>query len=128
MKALITTIRQWWYAWTGQPPPYEAQFAESDPPRSMHPRVIYVVTEDSLAWHVSLICPCGCGAELHLNLLPDERPCWHLIQHWDGLISLHPSVWRTKGCKAHFWFNRGRIRWCESLHDPSAETQHRWIA
>ncbi|TKW76928.1 MAG: hypothetical protein DI543_18380, partial [Bradyrhizobium icense] len=56
--------------------------------------------------------PCGCGSVLHMNLLPDERPCWEVTQHGDGTASLHPSVWRQKDCKSHFWFRRGRVQWC----------------
>ena len=128
MRALFAAIRQWWFAWTGQTPPYETQLIESDPPDSMHPKVIYLVTEDGLAWHASLICPCGCGATLHMNLLPDERPCWRVIEHWHGLVSLHPSVWRTKGCRAHFWFNRGRIHWCARTENVSPPPDRQWTA
>ena len=111
MRSLFSAIRQWWYAWTGQPGPHEAVFVSSDPPQSMRPNFLYVITEDDLPWHASMLCPCGCGAELHLNLLPDDRPCWRLKHHWDGMISLHPSVWRVKGCRSHFWFKRGRVHW-----------------
>ncbi|MFD1328853.1 DUF6527 family protein [Mycoplana ramosa] len=61
-----------------------------------------------------MICPCGCRAVLHMNLLPDERPCWRVTRHMDGSTSLHPSVWRQKECKSHFWFRKGRVKWCRA--------------
>ncbi|WP_415195487.1 DUF6527 family protein [Rhodopseudomonas sp.] len=61
-----------------------------------------------------MLCPCGCGKILHMNLLPDERPCWQLTVDADGLATLHPSIWRQKDCGSHFWFRRGRVIWCSS--------------
>ena len=59
-------------------------------------------------------CPCGCGRVLHMNLLPDERPCWRVTRNVDGTVTLHPSVWRKKDCGSHFWLRNGRIRWCQA--------------
>lgn len=59
-----------------------------------------------------MLCPCGCGRVLHMNLLPDERPCWRVTRHEDGSASLHPSVWRKKDCGFHFWFKKGQVKWC----------------
>lgn len=53
-----------------------------------------------------------------MNLLPDERPFWRLVQNKDGAVTLHPSVWRTKDCGSHFWLRNGRIHWCDSLGLP----------
>ncbi|MGE3467038.1 MAG: DUF6527 family protein [Pyrinomonadaceae bacterium] len=58
-----------------------------------------------------MICPCGCGRTLHMNLLPDERPFWTARQHDDGSTTLHPSVWRQKDCQSHFWLRQGRVHW-----------------
>ena len=115
MISLFAAVRRWWFANTGQLAPYETVFVESDLPLTIDPRIIYVITEDGLAWHASLLCPCGCGDIVHANLLPDERPYWEMTRHWHGLISLYPSVWRTKDCRAHFWFIKGRIRWCQAV-------------
>ena len=128
MNAFFAALRQWWYGWTGQPSPYETLSVESDPPKPMHPQVVYIVVEDGLPWNVSFMCPCSCGGEVHLNLLSDERPCWQVLQHWHGLISLQPSVWRTNGCRSHFWFRRGRAYWCENpTAVPRASGGH-WTA
>lgn len=76
---------------------------------------MYIVQEDSYEEQAAMICPCGCGRVLQMNLLPDERPCWQVTHHRDGTVSLHPSVWRMKECKSHFWFRSGRVYWVEKI-------------
>ncbi|WP_425373246.1 DUF6527 family protein, partial [Klebsiella pneumoniae] len=29
-----------------------------------------------------------------------------------GRPTLYPSIWRTTGCRSHFWVRIGRIHWC----------------
>jgi hypothetical protein len=65
-----------------------------------------------------MLCPCGCGETLHMSLLPDSHPKWKLLRHDDGTVSLHPSVWRTKGCRSHFFLRNGMIVWCETSSAP----------
>ncbi|MGK7346059.1 MAG: DUF6527 family protein [Candidatus Nitrospinota bacterium M3_3B_026] len=59
-----------------------------------------------------MLCPCGCGLTLHMNLIPDDRPCWQLTIYSDNSATLDPSVWRRKGCESHFWLRRGKVLWC----------------
>ena len=54
------------------------------------------------------------GRVLHMNLLPDERPCWRVTRNVDRTVTLHPSIWRNKDCGSHFWLRNGRIRWCQA--------------
>lgn len=82
-------------------------------PETLRKKVLYVVEEDGFKEQAAMLCP-KCGNHiLHMNLLPDERPCWDATQHEDGTLTLHPSVWRQKDCRVHFWFQRGRVRWVE---------------
>lgn len=86
-------------------------------PEVLDPAAVYVLGEGTHRWIVSMICPCGCKATLQMSLLADARPKWKLIEHDDGTISLHPSVWRTEGCRSHFFLRHGLIQWCpESGH------------
>ena len=112
MIAFFRSFRRWWFDLIDQSAPYETLFVESEPPPDVGLNTLYVITEDGLPWYASLLCPCGCGVMLHMNLLTDDRPCWTLIHHWSGLSSLYPSVKRIKTCRAHFWFIKGRVRWC----------------
>lgn len=94
-------------------PPYKTCFIEEDLPKSLHHKTIYLVYEEKFLWHASMPCPCKCGEILHMNLIPDERPCWQVTIHQDHTVSLFPSVWRQKGCRSHFWFQRGYVIWCD---------------
>lgn len=74
---------------------------------------IYLLGEAQYLWSAVMICPCGCNATLHMNLLPDAKPQWSAIEHHDGTVTLHPSVWRKVGCCSHFFIRGGRIIWCK---------------
>jgi hypothetical protein len=93
-------------------PPYRTVVAKDVLPSRLTKRTLYIVEDDGYEEQVAMLCPCGCGRVLHMNLLPDERPCWKLIRHMDGSASLHPSVWRKKDCGSHFWFKKGKVQWC----------------
>ena len=99
--------------WDWFVPPYRTAVVAGMLPGRLRRRRLYVVVEDGYEEQASMLCPCGCKRVLHMNLLTDERPCWTLTQHDDGTATLHPSVWRQKDCRSHFWFRRGKVLWCE---------------
>jgi hypothetical protein len=74
-------------------------------------RVIHLLDE-SESWSLGMTCPCGCEDVLELMLLPDIKPRWNLTIDSRGRPTLRPSVWRTTGCRSHFWVRDGRIHWC----------------
>lgn len=73
---------------------------------------VYLAGEGDNLWAAAMICPCGCGDVIKLNLLQQARPCWSVQEHPDGTLTLAPSVWRQKGCRSHFLLRHGRIDWC----------------
>lgn len=81
-------------------------------PDALQRAKIYLAGEGDNLWAAALICPCGCGDVIELNLLKQARPCWSVQEHQDGSVSIDPSVWRSKGCKSHFYVRHGRIDWC----------------
>jgi len=83
----------------------------TDDPDLILPNCLYAVGENGHLWHVVLLCPCGCGERISLNLLKDDTPCWTLTDA-PGAPTLHPSVWRHVGCRSHFFLRSGRIEWC----------------
>lgn len=83
-------------------------------PDELEAKKVYVAGENGFEWFAAMLCPCGCGATLHMSLLPDARPRWRLTEHKDGTVSLHPSVWRVKNCRSHFFLRRGLIEWSSS--------------
>lgn len=74
---------------------------------------LYLVGENSHFWFVAMICPCGCGDTLQMNLDERLRPRWTLSVDADGIPSLRPSVFRTVGCRSHFFITSGQIIWCK---------------
>jgi hypothetical protein len=81
-------------------------------PDVLDPKDVYVLGEGQYRWFVGMMCPCGCGETVQMSLLKDAKPRWSLVEHTDGTISLHPSVWRKIGCRSHFFLRHGVIQWC----------------
>jgi len=107
-----------------QPPPGYRVVNLSDDPDELLPETLYAIGENGHLWHVMLICPCGCGATIALNVLPDDSPRWRLHEHVDG-PTLSPSVWRTAGCRSHFILRRGQVIWCHGrLPDEVSESEY----
>lgn len=69
--------------------------------------------EDDEDWAIAFLCPCGCKDRLELALIPEVKPNWTLKMDAENHPTLHPSVWRKTGCKAHFWVKEGKIVWCD---------------
>lgn len=63
------------------------------------------------SWSAGLTCPCGCGEVIELMLLPNVRPRWELSIDHLNRPTLFPSVWRSTGCRSHFWIRNGHICW-----------------
>jgi Family of unknown function (DUF6527) len=83
----------------------------SDVPDGLNDGIVYIVGADGYDWSALMRCPGGCGKTLEMNLLPTAKPVWRMIEHEDGVVSLHPSVWLKSGCKCHFVLHHGAIRW-----------------
>jgi hypothetical protein len=75
------------------------------------PNVVYAIGNSS-PWQAALVCPCGCKHLIQLSLLTSDSPRWSLSGQETGLATLHPSVWRTRGCKSHFILSQGQVSWC----------------
>ena len=59
-----------------------------------------------------MLCPCGCGQQIALNLMPSHSPQWKVSIYSPQRFSIHPSVDATS-CGAHFWLRDGRVIWCQ---------------
>lgn len=94
-----------------QPPLYRALHTD-DLPRAKDAHTVYLVGEKGHLWYAALLCPCGCGALLELNLISTTRPCWTVTIQNNNAVTLEPSVWRQKECRSHFWLRDGCVTWC----------------
>jgi hypothetical protein len=117
MKWLRDLWNRFW-RWVRRGPVPLRPIIVGDLPDALDSKIVYLVGEGAYLWFAAMLCPCRCGETLHMSLLPDGRPKWELIWHDDGTISLRPSVWRTKGCRSHFFLRNGMIVWCEMSSVP----------
>lgn len=76
---------------------------------------LYIAGENGCYWCAGMRCPCGCGAAIHLSLVKDDDPTWRFSLDQRKRPSLSPSVWRTTGCRSHFFLRRGAIIWCREF-------------
>lgn len=80
-------------------------------PDRLKPSTVYVAGEERYPSAAAMLCPCGCGDVIELNLLEQASPCWSVRNNSDGTITFMPSIWRTKGCRSHFLIRDSRIDW-----------------
>jgi hypothetical protein len=99
-----------WQRVFGDPTLLKARAVEELPDR-LELGIVYVVGEGGYLWFVAMICPCGCGETLHMNLMSHSRPRWEVIKHNDGSVTLDPSISRLTGCRSHFFLRRCQIVW-----------------
>lgn len=84
---------------------------------------LYLIGDGPRPWSAAMLCPCGCTAVIQLSLLTNDTPSWRARRHFHGSVTLHPSVWRTKGCRSHFHLRHGRIVWSRPAVDASRTTR-----
>ena len=71
----------------------------------------YVLVYRGILRSVIMACPDACGEIITLNLDRRSGKAWRIYGD-PKRISIHPSVWRNSGCRAHFILWQGRILWC----------------
>ena len=112
-------LRACWTRWFQRPvhtsQPFIRYHEVEELPGTLENNLLYVVGEGRHRWYAAMICPCGCGETLHMGLLEDTRPCWRVVQQSNGAATLSPSINRRVGCRAHFFLEHGKIRWCDTL-------------
>ena len=89
----------------------------------------YLVVFRGRPRNVVMLCPCGCGQEIVINLDSRTGPAWRL--YWRGKkATLYPSVWRESGCRSHFVIWNDKIfsfeyddDWSYEAYDPELENR-----
>lgn len=92
--------------------PFSIQYVE-DPVDNPKNKILYIIGAMDEPWQVEMVCPCGCQDKIVLPVNNETSPRWSFKITSDNLPSLHPSIWRSKGCKAHFFLKRGKVKWAE---------------
>lgn len=116
--SILERLRIWARALFAPRSAYRALECE-DLPDALEPNTVYLIGDAGRPWSAALICPCGCRDIIRLSLVPNDRPRWSASVGPLGLVSLHPSIWRVKGCRSHFFIRRGRVLWSgPDVHAP----------
>lgn len=97
-------------SWFGLPQKIAPASVE-DLPDELETSTLYLVGQQQQPWSAALLCPCGCQAVIQLSLIQDDDPRWRVTFNADQTVTLHPSIWRIKGCRSHFFVRSNRIVW-----------------
>lgn len=94
-------------------PDFVLRFVDEHPaPEQLrHGEIVVVRGKEHHKW-ACLRCPGGCGNRLQLSLNPSRRPRWTIESDWLERATLDPSVRQIGACGAHFWLQKGIVRWC----------------
>ena len=86
----------------------------NDFPDVLEPSQVYLIGDSLSPWSAAFLCPCGCGVVIHLSIIKNDRPTWRVKFHFNGTVTFHPSVWRNRGCKSHFFLQHGKPVWIKN--------------
>jgi hypothetical protein len=104
LQKIISTLSKW------SQPAYITVYNE-ELPDALADQTIYLIGQPNAPWLITFKCPCGCNKIIHLNLLKEADPCWSYRITSKKKIHISPSVWRTNGCKSHFFIRGSKIDW-----------------
>lgn len=104
-KKILLKLAEWFQ------PSYKAKFTQ-ELPETFAKRIVYIIGEKNHPWALAFECPCGCRKTVQLNVLKEAKPRWKFQVLAKNKIDISPSIWRTSGCKSHFFIRKGKIWWC----------------
>lgn len=107
IKEIITKFVEWLL------PEYKYRYAE-DFPELVKENTVYIIGDKKSPWLLAFECPCGCKQIIQLNLLKEADPNWKFKITNGNKISISPSIWRTTGCKSHFFIRNSKVDWARS--------------
>lgn len=85
-----------------------------DIPDILEQNRLYLVGSIASPWSAAMLCPCGCRELIQISLILEDDPRWSLTYDVVGSASLHPSIWRIKGCHSHFFVRSNEIIWAKA--------------
>lgn len=80
-----------------------------DLPDKLKFHTIYIVGTREHPWQAVFGCPCGCGDTIYIGV---SSGGWKLVFAAQRKISLRPSIFRTVGCRSHFFIEDCKVKWC----------------
>jgi len=113
---MLTSFLKWlarWFGFRTEAERWKAIYSEDEPDQVSFGHV-FVVGEQGHHWQAIMQCPCRCGARIQLCLLQGVRPSWRVHVASNQCVTLRSSIWRTTGCRSHFFVRNGEIEWCRT--------------
>ncbi len=113
----MTILIKFWYRikhWFFKTPIPSIAYYVTEEPEVLNKENIYIAGESGHYWYICFLCPCGCGEIIQLSTLVNDNPKWSFIKHRNKTITIYPSIWRTSGCKSHFFIRKGIVDWCKN--------------
>ena len=98
--------------WLFKSPIPSLAYHVTEEPEVFQKKIIYLVGEAGNNWYIGFLCPCDCGEVIQLSTLITDKPKWSFVKHRNNTITIKPSIWRTSGCKSHFFIRKGLVDWC----------------
>ena len=86
-----------------------------NPPEQLEANGLYLIGNPTRPWAAAFLCPCGCRDRITLSLIDTDSPSWRAYLSVAGDITFNPSIWRTKGCRSHFFIRYGRVVWAREM-------------
>jgi hypothetical protein len=87
-----------------------AQVADESPTlKELTSNVLIVEIRGGYLKWAHLLCP-RCGDHIQLPLAGKSR--WTIKVDMLRRPTLSPSIWETQSCGAHFFVEKGNLRWC----------------
>jgi hypothetical protein len=75
----------------------------------LNPNYLYREIRDGFHKWAHFKCP-RCGEHIQVPVAKGSE--WRIGVDWLRRPTLHPSIWETQGCGAHFFVQQGRLLWC----------------
>ncbi len=93
---------------------FATKVVEKQPAQQNIPeKTVVVVSSYGIHKWALIKCPCGCNEILTLSLMKSQKPNWEVNFDRLNRVSLSPSVWKSDGCKSHFFVHVGKLVWAK---------------
>ena len=92
-------------------PAYQTEWIENLPDQ-LKKNTVYILGGRKYPFQTVFICPRSCGKKIYINISPQHKKKWDIIEHKNDVISLSPSIWMAHSeCNCHYWLKKGKFNW-----------------
>jgi len=86
------------------------EVAEAPIESELVPSFLYQEVRGDFPKWAHFVCP-RCKSHIQVPITASTNN-WRLSVDWLRRPTLHPSIWETESCGAHFFVRRGDLVWC----------------